>query len=148
MGHYTEFRFKAVLKQYPMEPDDAVIGLLKRVLIDGDLGIANDKILFGSEDVFKPEIDHPFFQCDRWHMLLLSNNFDDKLQGGKLYRKGKYWVLDIHTEFKNYNDEISNFISWIKPYIAGRKKKQYVGYWRGEWNGEGTSPQINIYIYR
>jgi hypothetical protein len=56
MGHYTELKFKAKLKQDT--PED-VVNILKRVINERDLG--HEKVLFKSEDVFKPELDHPFF---------------------------------------------------------------------------------------
>ena len=139
MGHYTEFKFKAKLRK---DTPDEVINLLKRVLIDGDLGLG-DKVLFSHEDVFDPGIEHDFFKCERWEALFLSTNWDDEMQGGKMYFD-KYWVIDIHTEFKNYGDEIEKFINWIYPFVVGRKKKQYVGYYRGE----SLNFQVNLYIER
>lgn len=139
MGYYTEFKFKAKLRN---DTPDEVISLLKRVLIDGDLGIG-DKVVFFHEDVFKPDIDHEFFKCTRWEALFLSKNWDEEMQGGKMYFN-KCWVIDIHTEFKNYDNEIDKFIDWISPFVAGRKKKQYVGYYRGE----DLNFQVNLYINR
>jgi hypothetical protein len=138
MGHYTELKFKAKLRKDT--PED-VLNLLKRVLINRDLG--HDKTTFHSDDVFKPSLDHEFFKCERWYMLFLSTNWGD-IQGGKMYQTGDYWVIDLHTEFKNYGGEIEHFFDWIKPYIVGRKKKQYVGYWRGET----MDSQCNLYVER
>lgn len=141
MGHYTELKFKAKLKQ---DTPGNVVNILKRVINERDLGLGHDKVLFTSEDVFKPELDHPFFKCERWYMLLLSTNWDDKMQGGKFYEENDRWVLDLHTEFKNYDSEIDHFLEWIKPFIVGRKKKQYIGYWRSE----DMDSQINLYVER
>ena len=137
MGYYTELKFKAKLKQ---DTPDNVVSILKRVINERDLG--HDKVFFKSEDVFKPEIDHPFFKCERWYMLFLSTNSDDQKQGGKFYEENGRWVLDLHTEFKNYDSEIDHFFEWIKPFIVGRKKKQYVGYYRGEY----AEAQTNLYV--
>ncbi len=137
MGSYTEFKFKAKLKK---DTPDEVISVLKKVLIDRDLG--HDKVMFHTEDVFKPIVQHPFFKCERWYMLFLSTNWDDQMQGGKMYEENGCWVLDIHAEFKNYDNEVDLFFDWIKPHIVGRRKKKYVGYWRHEH----MHPQVNLYV--
>jgi len=138
MGHYTELQFKIKLRK---DAPDNVVSILKRVLIERDLG--HDKVLFDTKDVFKPELDHDFFKCERWYMLFLSTNWGD-IQGGKMYQEKEYWVVDLHTEFKNYDSEIDKFIDWITPFIVGRKKKQYVGWWKSE----SMDSRINIYIER
>jgi hypothetical protein len=138
MGHYTTLVFKAKLKK---DTPEQVIQLLERVLIQKDLGLG-DKTMFSFEDVFKLEIPHLFFQCERWYMLLTATNWDDKMQGGSFYKKGDYWALDLHTEFKNYDNEIDHFIDWVTPYVVGRKRKQYLGWWQSE----GCEYKINIYI--
>jgi hypothetical protein len=138
MGHYTELQCKIKLRK---DTPDNVVSILKRVLIERDLG--HDKVIFDTKDVFKPELDHDFFKCERWYMLFLSTNWGD-IQGGKMYQEKEYWVVDLHTEFKNYDSEIDKFIDWITPFIVGRKKKQYVGWWQSE----SMDSRINIYIER
>jgi hypothetical protein len=139
MGNYTELKFKAKLKQ---DTPENVVNILKRVINERDLG--HDKVFFDTEDVFKPELDHPFFKCERWYMLFLSTNFDNEMQGGRFYEENGRWIISLHTEFKNYDGEIDYFFEWIKPFIAGRKEKQYVGYWRGE----NMDSQCNLYVER
>jgi len=140
MGCYTTLKFKATLRQDT--PED-VMDILKRVLIEHDLG--HNKTLFNTEDVFKPNSQHPFFKCERWYMLFLSTNWDKTKQGCKFYEKvNGNWVIELDTEFKNYDDEIELFFDWIKPFIVGRKKKQYVGY----YHTEGINSQINLYVER
>ncbi len=138
MGHYTEFSFQANLRK---DTPSEVINLLNRVVNERDLG--HDKVLFKTSDVFKPEFDHVFFKCDRWYMLFLSTNGCEGMK--TTFSKVKnYYELSIHSEFKNYDDEVDYFMDWIKPFIVGRKKKQYVGYWKSE-----SSPtEINLYINR
>jgi hypothetical protein len=138
MGNYTEFIFKAKLRQ---DTPDNVIEVLKRVLIDRDLG--HNKTLFTTKDVSTPDIDHPFFKCNNWYGLFLCTNWGD-IQGGRMYRHGFYWKLDIHTEFRNYDSEIEKFVNWITPFVVGRKKKQYLGCYRNE----NMNAPINIYIER
>jgi hypothetical protein len=140
VGHYTELVFKAKLKK---DTPENILQLLNRVIVEKDFGIG-DKVLFHSEDVFKPQLSHSFFKCDRWYMLFVSTNWDETLQGGLFYKKGEYWNIDLHTEFKNYDNEISHFIDWITPFVVGRQKKQYLGFWKSE----DCSYQINIYIHR
>ncbi len=143
MGHYTELYCNIKLRR---DTPKVVIDLLERVVCKGDLG--TDKCLFDTSDVFKPEIDHKFFKCDRWYMLLLSNNFDET-KGSSFFfsnphRGNGYRVLSLNTEFKNYENEIECFIDWITPYVAGHKKKQYLGWWKSE----SMNNRINIYIHR
>ena len=139
MGCYTKLKFKAKLKQ---DTPEIVVNILKRVINEHDLG--HDKVLFKSKDVFRPELDHPFFKCEQWYMLFLSTNWNDEMQGGRFYEENGRWVLDLHTEFIDRDYEIDKFFDWIKPFIIGRKKKQYVGYWRNE----NMDEQCNLYVER
>ena len=138
MGHYTELKCKLKLKK---DTPEIVLSILKRVLIEKDLG--HDKVLFDTNDVFKPELENDFLKCERWYMLFLSTNWSD-IQGGKMYEDDGYNVIDLHTEFKNYDSEIDKFFEWISPFVVGRKKKEYVGWWRSE----SMNDRINIYIER
>jgi len=139
MGYYTELKFKATLKE---NTPPEIINLLKRVIIEGDLGIG-DAVFFSSDEVFKPEFDHKFLKCERWYMMLISNDFGTT-NGSKMFQQNGLWIIDLHTSFKNYDQEIDHFVNWISPYIIGHKKKKYVGWWRGE----EMNYQINIYIER
>lgn len=90
-----------------------------------------------------PKINHPFFNCYRWPAMFTCINFNESL--GSTFRKHKahgYWLLKIDTEFKNYDDEIELFVDWISPWIIGRKKKQYIGWYQGE----GDDHRTNIYV--
>ena len=139
MGSYTKLNFKCKLKQdVPKEVTD----ILERVINQGDLG--HDKVMFNNEDVFHPDIEHSFFKCSRWYMLFLSKNFDYELEGSKFYKDKGNWILSIETEFKNYDNEIENFLDWITPFIVGRKKSQYVGYWKHE----EMEQRFNLYVER
>lgn len=139
MGSYTELNFKCKLKQ---DTPKEVVNILKRVINERDLG--HEKTLFKSVDVFKPNLNHPFFKCERWYMLFLCTNWDDEMQGSKFYEKDGRLVLDIQTEFKNYDSEIDHFFDWISPFIIGRKKKQYTGYWKHE----NMERRVNLYVER
>jgi len=128
MGHYTKLRFKAKLHD---DTPENIINILD--------------LLINKKDYSQPSEEHQFFKCDRWQQLFVSINWDENLQGGLFYKdRSNRWVIDLETEFKNYDLEIDHFFDWIKPFIVGRKKKQYVGYYRGE----SMSYQINLYVER
>lgn len=138
MGYYTEFKFRSKLKKdTPREVTD----LLHKVIVERDIGIG-DKMLFHSEDVPRPEIDAEFFDCPRWHSLFLSNNFDPDITGSKFYKENDQWVLSIHSEFKNYDDEIDFFINWIQNYADVDPEHPCVGTIQGE---EAEKP-YNIFL--
>ncbi len=141
MSTYTEFKFTAQLSK---DTHKEVIEILEKTITRGDIGIGENQ-LFKNEDVPRPTIGHPFFDCPNWYGLFLCNNWDDT-RSSKFYQQNtnSSYTLEIHSEFKNYNDEINKFIAWITPYVLGRKKKQYVGFYKIE-----TFDQpINIYIER
>ena len=120
MGSYTYFRCMVKLrKDTPIE----VIDFFKKILIDKNLE---------TDDVPKPNFEHKFFKNERWFSLFLSTNWSN-LQGGSFYQVGDRWVIDIETEFKN-RDEIEDFFDWIKEYVEGRRKKQYLGFSKSEDN--------------
>lgn len=115
MGSYTRFNFKARLNK---DTPNNVIKLL--------------------DDCINNNAD-----CD-WDTLLTGLNGNEDIKGGAFYKSGKYYTLRIDTEFKNYENQLKQFLDWIKPFIVGRKKKQYIGY--HEWlDGEGDN---RIYIYK
>ena len=106
-----------------------VVDLLERVIVKGDLGTPYHDAFFSS-DVFKPEIDHNFFKCERWYQLL-----NGKLES----RPNGTWLLTIDSEFKNYGNEKELFLDWIVPYIKTRKKILYLGWWTNEDMNERQS---------
>ena len=61
-----------------------------------------------------------------------------------MYKILDCWIIDLHTEFKNYDNEIEKFINWITPFVTGRKKRECVGWWKSESMDE----KENIYIER
>ena len=140
MGHYTKLNVKIKLKK---DTPENVINLIKRIVIDKDLGLSINTTFFHSNDIFKPEFDHEFFKCERWYQLFIMNNFDSSKQS-KFYFKNNRWILELNSEFKNYDSEIDHFIDWIKPYVSGRKKKQYIGWYLPEW----TKERIYIHVLR
>lgn len=139
MGYYTKLTISFSLKKDTPAP---IIDLLKRVIIDKDLGVRRQ--VFKRDDVFVPEVYHDFFKCQNWYMLFLSTNWDNDMKGGSMFLDGKYWRISLDTEFKNYDNETELFLEWITPFVAGRRKKQYIGWQKGE----SQDCRQNIYITR
>ena len=138
MGTYTELHLNLKLRKgIPVE----IKHLFEKVVNDRDLRVNG---LFTSQDVFVPDIGHSFFKCDRWYMLFLGNNFYEEIGISKFIEDIYYYRLIINSEFKNYDNEINEFINFITPYTIGRKKKQYVG-----WSlREDHDKRENIYIIK
>jgi hypothetical protein len=134
MGNYTQLKIKLKFRK---DTPQNVVDLFNRVIANNDLGLGDKCVLFDSDDVFKPEIDHQFFTCDRWYMLLTGGNGSD-LEDNKFYKDGEYWALFLHTEFKNYDSELKYFLDWITLYVVGRKLKQHIGWCLPDWMNDRT----------
>jgi hypothetical protein len=141
LGYLTEFYCKFNLRN---DTPQNIVSFFKEILIERKIYTDNNKCFFTSDDVIKPKIEHPFFYCKHWYKLMLFTDFNEELKSGNFYQKNENWIVEIETDFKNYHDEIENFINFVKPYVYGRKKKQYIGWWRGESDSQRT----NIYIER
>ena len=77
-------------------------------------------------------------------MLFLGNNFCGEVGISEFVEDIYYYKLIINSEFKNYDNEINEFINFITPYTIGRKKKQYIG-----WSlREDCDKRENIYIIK
>ena len=121
MGMYTELKINIVLK--PDTPQ-CVIEFLNNV-INNDL-LDSENVLFTSRNLF-PHFNHEFFECNRWELLLTSTN--GGYTGGSRFTKleDKY-VLNLHTEFKNYDNEVDKFINWMSSFLEYKRRPHYVGY--------------------
>lgn len=123
MGSYTRFNCKIRLRH---DTPPEVINILK-MCTSKDENETFDicpVALFNTSD---------FFKCRWWVSLFSSKNLDDSLGGSKFYQKSNNrWVLEIDTDFKDYDDEINKFLDWIKQYVAGRKVKTYIGWSKHE----------------
>lgn len=136
MGTYTEFKVKFRLKK---DAPDQVVNFLKKTILDRDLN--TDKVILSHGEVYTPDIDHEFFKCSRWYHLFLYNNWDPDINGSTMVKRTHNWEISIHTEFKDYDDEIDKFVDWISPYISNRKKRKSIGWYKPEYGN-----RINIYI--
>lgn len=128
MGNYTELNLKIRLRK---DTPENITRFLKELI--------NDK-KYHNTDYWNSCPKNVFFDCKRWFMLFFCTNWDEDKFGCKFYINKDYYYLEIESEFKNYDNETDDFLDWIRPYIAGnRKKKQYIGNWRDEnmddyWN--------------
>jgi len=98
---------------------------------------------FLDTDVSKVENpDHALFKTDRCSSLFCNHSVIRPY----LFRKGNngYYELSLYCEIKYGWDEIRAFADWITPFVAGHKKKEYIGWMQGE----GRNYRENIYIER
>lgn len=93
--------------------------------------------------------DHPLFSTARWEYFMQSDSYYFPATTHQNFRYDKIsdsYFLTLHTNFKNYNDEISQFLDWIKDYNAfsytGDETEQFVGYFRYE---EDTLPTLILF---
>lgn len=118
MGHYTIFKTK-LLKLRKDTPDEVISFL-------------NDAINNHTFD-FTP--NHVLFACSRYYNIFWSSpeiSYLDEIgiKNKTFFRKNKNGIYElfIHCELKNYEEEIENFIDWIRPYIAGHKQNEFIGF--------------------
>ncbi len=112
MGMYTEFFFRAPLRK----------DVDRKFLVQ----------LNETPDSFTPvrgSPEHPFFQCERWYMLLRGGSSYHETRGFDLrydpYRSQH--ILFCHSSFKNYGGEIARFLDWIDP-MVDELPGEFLGY--------------------
>ena len=93
-------------------------------IVDDKNVIAILKYMIGEIET-QPELpDHDLFKTVRWpHMLVGSSYyFVPRVVHLLEYDKiGDYWCFINRSDFKNYNNEIEQFIDWIKPHLADKE---------------------------
>lgn len=118
MGYYTEFRFRAKLKDNT--PPEIIYTLDQIINNYSDywetLSGHEMPVMMAVRDRPDLPIEHPFGKCTRWFMLFHSNNCDPENIKGSTFDI-KSLELSIHSEFKNYEDEIEMFIDWLTPFV-------------------------------
>lgn len=70
-----------------------------------------------------PLPDHPFFKTDRWDFMFQSSSYYFTPRTVFLLEYddiGKDWCLIVRCDFKNYDDEVEEFISWLRPLLSDR----------------------------
>lgn len=89
--------------------------------------------------------DHLLFKTDRWDSMLRSNSgcFDYQHHCSFIYDIDLFqWNLSVTCSFKNYCDEVTHFIEWIRQFIDERRIGKVLGYYLYE---EGENPVIIRY---
>lgn len=115
MGYYTEFQGMLSLRK---DTPSSITSLI-------DVCINEPSV----ENIPLPA--HQFFSCNRWKSIFSNSAFMDAIPYFIKIHNG-YYKLFISCCLKDYDGEIGEFIDWITPYIAGRKKKTYIGWRKGE----------------
>lgn len=111
MGMYTEFYFRAFLKEEASELAD---------------WLESEKPWEGVK--FD---DHEFFSCARWVSIFCSGGAVYQHSHPKIFRRVPYsgeCELFIHSSLKNYCSEIDQFLDWIRPFVSDRYGDMFLGY--------------------
>ena len=106
MGMYTALSLGIELKR---DVPQHVIDVLRYMVGDFDDGYT-----------LTSHPDHPFFDCARWHFLLRCDSYYFDWQTHWSFEKdhiNEQYYLSGVSNLKNYNNEIVQFMSWIRPYI-------------------------------
>ena len=78
----------------------------------------------------EPIFNHKFFTLDRWASIF--HHHIDLDPPRFIKHTGGYYDLQLDANINYGSEEIHEFTKWITPYVAGRKKKQYIGWYKGE----------------
>lgn len=107
MGMFTDFDFVCTIKEDMGDGIDHLITVfLKRKCYNPNL--RTRRWIVPSQ--IKAWPNHPFFSTARGDTVTNALTFDEGTR-----------VLEVHTNIKNYGDEIQHFLDWIKPYIEEGK---------------------------
>ncbi len=116
MGMYTEIVVGCQLK---IDTPKEVIEVLKYMIDHTE------------EKPYLPK--HKFFKCSRWHMVASCGSYYFGVHDSHsliLYDDiSKAYNLSIRANLKNYDNEITLFIDWLRPYIdRGSGRREFFGY--------------------
>lgn len=121
MGRYTKFRFESELENDLPKIERE---MLHRILVERQWDIDEN------HRCVKPPIDHKFFDCPRWFMLLCYTDFDPDLRSRfEIYEDGKI-MLNIHSSFLNRDGEIHLFLDWIRRYVKSSLPISNLGWYQ------------------
>lgn len=118
MGMYTELNLGVALR--PDTPDE-ILDLIHHMVCLYDECDPDIKIP-----------DHPLFLSPRWRYMLHSDSYSFEFHAEssmKYDRIRNGYTLNIRCSFKNYDNEIENFLDFIQPYLD---EAGYMGYMRYE----------------
>ena len=121
MGMYTELHYNAELKSNV--PED-VIEILRYMI--------------GNTETKPKTPKHDLFGDTRWSSMLQSDSyyFDaDTFSTLRYDNISVSYFLCIRCNLKNYQNEISLFTDWIRPYIR-KNKGDFLGFFRYEESEE------------
>lgn len=88
--------------------------------------------------------EHPFFTKERWSLIGSGSSYSFcpfAVSSFKFDEITKTFYLTSRSELKNYDNEIQEFVEWLKPYIVG-----YVGQHIGHIKFESSDEIDIIYI--
>jgi len=126
MGMYTEICFNSRLKS---DVPAGVIAKLKEMCGGPECDVV---------------IEHPLFNTSRWREMFQRSSayFDAPNRRSSEYDAvSNQWTLSVMSNFKNYDDEIQEFLHWIHPYLD-KDDGDFLGYFRYE---ECESPTFVFY---
>jgi len=123
MGYYTTLKLSVQLNK------DAPLDILEKLcnqelfkeLMEGEL-----PSIMSVGDTPNIPIDHPFGKTHRWTQIFAVGNIQFNKE-----RK----TLKINCEIKEYEEDYSKLIDWLKPFIVSGKAKS---------RGEDDSDWINL----
>jgi hypothetical protein len=95
-----------------------------------------------NENAWHPE--HKLFTLKRWTVLFAHCSGNEPPPYFKKLPNG-YYELFLHADINYGFEECQEFAKWITPYVAGRKKNEYIGWCKGE---DYDSPVVNLYVQR
>lgn len=124
MGMYTELHYNTELKG---DIPEEVIAILEYMV--------------GDREDEPPLMEHGLFKTGRWGFMLRCDSyyFDADTHSTLRYDDvSRSYYLCIRSNLKNYDEEISLFVDWIRPYI-NKNEGDFLGFWRYE---ESETPEL------
>lgn len=128
MGYYYEFHIEVKLRK---DTPQQIVDFLRSCIVDKE-----------RKETDLP--DHSLFKLERWGSLFYRSAYYDI---SPIFEKGSggYYFLKLHGEINYGYKEIEAVVNWLSPHIPGHKKKQYIGWYKGE---SYEVPRINLYVER
>lgn len=125
MGTYTQLHFNAELGDRLHPPPTQVLAILSHMT-----GRFDNPSL--PEEVASL---HPLFQTSRWENMLVCHSYYFPVGHGgtglEFDDVSSSWYLHVRSSFKNYNQEVQEFLRWVMPYVAAGGDEM-LGYWQTE----------------
>jgi hypothetical protein len=120
MGMYTKFNVILPIKRNTPT-------IIKEIIID-IIDNGEEKINCG--ELKKP--NHKFFNSDYFaphnNSFYFTGTSNTKIKYCSVINKNNEFVLHIDCDFKNYDDNINNFLDFIAPYVKSNYEPRFLGY--------------------